>query len=221
MDMFPIGDMDVIYVNRIYDTVDLIFPLNVCLLLTWQTSLSQEWSYFGCISKVSRRSWVFNLPLIFFLNSCWAKWEFCTLASSELGFQWCEEKRADSSRWLVPQKLRVSVCRGRSGHNIPSKLLKVSRQENKQNGNRWMKWLLAWARTVSFFKAPKGECIISRFISIKSMHGVKLLWVYSFIFFSLSNFKKLKQPSFIGKTPLSLLENNASIEHISFQFTWM
>lgn len=54
------------------------------------------------------------------LNSYWAKWEFCTLASSELGFQWCEEKRADSSRWLVPQKLRVSVCRGGSGHNAQS-----------------------------------------------------------------------------------------------------
>ena len=104
--------------------------------------------------------------------------------------------------------------------HIQSQLLKVSRQENNQNGNRWMKWLLAWARTVSFFKAPKEEHIISRFISIKSMHGIKLLWVYSF-FFSFSNFKKLKQPSFIVKTPLSLLENNASIEHISFNFTWM
>lgn len=29
--------MDMIYVNMIYDTVDLIFPLNVCSLLSWQT----------------------------------------------------------------------------------------------------------------------------------------------------------------------------------------
>lgn len=117
---FQLTDMNVTYnMNIWYGIVDL----NFLWLCTYSFNMADSFHNSGNILTVIQTGQVImsvQSTTHLSLNSYWAKSEFCSLASSELGFQRCEEKRADSSRWLVPQKLRVSVCRGGNGHNAQS-----------------------------------------------------------------------------------------------------
>lgn len=127
---------------------------------------------------------------------------------------WGEEGR--QFQMVSATKAKGQCLQRREWAQYTISILKVSRQENNQNSNRWMKWSLSWISTVSFSKLPRTNVLWINLYLLGACHGIKLLWSYTYsLFFFQLLYKKLKKQSFLVNTPL-LLKNNDSLRTLIF-----